>query len=182
MKKVLCMLLSATLMLGALAGCGGNDSNSDDAGSSTNTTTTGTPQQTAEALTPGTTDTLNLQLLFSLMNTPDSGVVELLGEGSKQAYNTDSSIRQRIYSDNTIYDSSMTFTVSYDTSGSVSSVAADFAQTISQEQLAATLTQLLGEGPSDENIWNAETTAVSLQQKEDHICMNLVSGIGNPAE
>ena len=111
MKQFLCLILSAVLLTGLLAGCGKkkNDTESDPAAGAAGT------------LTIQEDDTMNLNMLFSLMSTPDHGVTELLGEGNDQKYNGDGILTQREY-DGIAYGQHIIFTVSYNDYGDVSSI------------------------------------------------------------
>lgn len=161
MKRFLCIILSAALLMCPLSGCGKKDGGSANA------------SQASDALTEDENDTMHLNMLFSLIGTPDTGVTELLGDGEKQKYNADGSLKQRMFS-GIVYRTEITFTVFYDEFGDVSSIDVDFPASLSQDQLSATVTNLIGRQPAEDGTWQAETAVISLVHKDDHMCMTLV--------
>ena len=160
MKRFLCILLSASLLLcPVLTGCGDKkEDTSESAG--------------AEALTPQDSDTMHLNMLFTLIGTPDVGVTELLGDGIDQKYRADGSLKMRTF-DGTACGVDITFDVCYDELGDVSSVDVDFPSSVSEEQLSATVTELTGRKPSKDGKWQAETAIISLAKADGYMCMTL---------
>ena len=160
MKRFLCILLSASLLLcPVLTGCGDKkEDTSESAG--------------AEALTPQDSYTMHLNMLFTLIGTPDVGVTELLGDGIDQKYRADGSLKMRTF-DGTACGVDITFDVCYDELGDVSSVDVDFPSSVSEEQLSATVTELTGRKPSKDGKWQAETAIISLAKADGYMCMTL---------
>lgn len=159
MNRFLCFLLCALLLCPALCGCGKDDG--------------GQPSDTAvQALTPQDGDTMHLNMLFTLIGTPDIGVTELLGDGTGQKYRADGSLRLRTF-EGTACGVELAFTVYYDKLGDVSSIDADFPTSVSIQQLTETVNELTGRKPSEDGTWMAETAVVSLTEAEDHVCMKL---------
>ena len=168
MKRFLCILLSASLLLcPVLTGCGDKkeEGTSEPAGT--------------EALTPQDSDTMHLNMLFTLIGTPDVGVTELLGDGIDQKYRADGSLKMRTV-DGTACGVDITFDVCYDELGDVSSVDVDFPASVSEEQLTATVSELTGRKPSQDGKWQAETAIVSLAETDGHMCMTLKSFSAEP--
>lgn len=171
MKRFLCILLSAALLLCLLAGCGSKNNSETDPNASSN----------SEALTEDENDTMHLNMLFSLIGTPDMGVTELLGDGSDQKYRADGSLRQRTF-DGVVYGADIEFSVCYDEYGDVSSIDVDFDPSISEAQLTATITELTRREPVSDNTWQAETAIVSLTEKDGYMCMTLTAFSPESAE
>ncbi len=166
MKKLLCMALAVALLLCPLYGCGNSGGDSEEEESTASAST-------EEALTEGENDTMHLNMLFSLIDTPDKGVTELLGEGERK-YNADGSLKLRQFS-GTVYSTDVTFIVYYDDLGDVSSIDVDFPTTLTEDALAATITQLTGRERTDDGTWRAETAVVTLEEQDDCYCMTLES-------
>lgn len=160
MKKFLYILLSAALLLSPLTACGSKDTGS-------------AAQQESQAMTETQSDTMHLNMLFSLIGTPDVGVTELLGDGDSQKYSADGTLTQRLYS-GVVYGTNVTFSVSFDEFSDVSAIDVDFDASVSQDALSATITELTGRKPAKDGTWQAETAVVSIQQKENCMCMTLV--------
>lgn len=166
MKRFVCMLLSVSLFLcPVLTGCGNKQDNDEKSKSS------------AQALTPQDDDTMHLNMLFSLIATPDVGVTELLGDGTDQRYRADGSLKSRSF-EGVSCGVAITFDVSYDSLGDVNSVTVQFPSSVSEEQLAATVTELTGREQRDDGNWYAETAEVSLTQEGDQWCMLLEAFTG----
>lgn len=148
--------------LGLLTGCG--KKNADD---------NGTPA-TTQALTAQDTDTMHLNMLFSLISTPDSGVTELLGDGSSQKYNADGELTAREFDDGIVYGCKVTFTVYYNTYGDVTSICILFPKSddMTEDQLRDTVTELVGRNP-DGDEWKADTATVTLSDTEDGLTLQL---------
>ena len=157
MKQFLCVILSAVLLTGLLTGCGNKKNDSD----------TDTAADTAGALTIQEDDTMNLNMLFSLMSTPDHGVTELLGEGNDQKYNADGVLIQREYY-GIACGQKVVFTVSYNDYGDVSSIDVEFEDNVTQEQLSDMVTELLGRQPKEDGKWHSDTATVSIVKKDGH--------------
>lgn len=161
MKRFFCILLSAILMLGMLAGCGGSKDSTDDAASTT-----------ASALEAQEDDTMHMNMLFSMIGTPDNGVTELLGDGNDQKYRADGSLLQREY-DGVVYGKDIVFTVSYDEYGDVDEIDVDFDDSVTEEQLAEEISALTGRERNDDGKWTAETAVVSLTKTDGGMCITL---------
>lgn len=161
-NRLLCLTLSGILLLGLFSGCGKKDADSN-----------GTPA-TTQALTTQDTDTMHLNMLFSLISTPDSGVTELLGDGSSQKYNADGELTSREFDDGIVYGCKVTFTVYYNTYGDVTSICVLFPKSdhITEKQLRDTVTELVGRNP-DGNEWKADTATVTLSDTEDGLTLQL---------
>lgn len=161
-NRLLCLTLSVSLLLGLLTGCGKKNADSN-----------GTPA-TTQALTAQDTDTMHLNMLFSLISTPDSGVTELLGDGSSQKYNADGELTAREFDDGIVYGCKVTFTVYYNTYGDVTSICILFPKSdhITEKQLRDTVTELVGRNP-DGNEWKADTATVTLSDTEDGLTLQL---------
>ena len=157
MKQFLCVILSAVLLTVLLTGCGNKKNDSD----------TDTAADTAGALTIQEDDTMNLNMLFSLMSTPDHGVTELLGEGNDQKYNADGVLTQREYY-GIACGQKVVFTVSYNDYGDVSSIDVEFEDNVTQEQLSDMVTELLGRQPREDGKWHSDTATVSIVKKDGH--------------
>ena len=160
MKRVLCILLSAVMLLGMCVGCGKKDSTDepDTAASS--------------ALESQADDTMQLNMLFSMMDTPDNGVTELLGDGNDQKYRADGSLLQREY-DGVVYGKNIVFTVSYNEYGDVNAIDVDFDDSVSEEQLSDAVCDLTGREPNADGEWHAETAIVTISPTADGVCMML---------
>ena len=143
-NRLLCLTLSVILLLGLLTGCG--KKNADDNG------------------TPATTQAL----------TPDSGVTELLGDGSSQKYNADGELTAREFDDGIVYGCKVTFTVYYNTYGDVTSICILFPKSddMTEDQLRDTVTELVGRNP-DGDEWKADTATVTLSNTEDGLTLQL---------
>ncbi|MDO5783560.1 MAG: hypothetical protein Q4P20_00695 [Eubacteriales bacterium] len=163
MKRFLCVLLSAVLMLGMLAGCGGKKNDTDDPA---------TEPAASAPLEVQEDDTMHMNMLFSMMGTPDNGVTELLGDGNHQKYRADGSLLQREY-DGVVYGRDIVFSVSYDEYGDVDEIDVDFDDSVSEDQLAEEISTLTGRERDSEGKWTAETAVVSLTDTADGICVTL---------
>lgn len=162
MKRFLCLILSAVLFTSLLTGCGNkkNDTNADTDGAK------------ADALTIQEDDTMHLNMLFSLMSTPDHGVTELLGDGNDQTYNSDGVLTQREY-DGIAYGQKVTFQVGYNNYGDVSSIDVDFGDDVTKQQLTDVITELVGREPKDDGKWHSDTATVSIVTHDGHPCILL---------
>ena len=165
MKRFLCITLSILCMISLFTGCGNKDSNGK--------TTNDTP-----ALTEQDDDTMHLNMLFSLIGTPDIGVTELLGDGESQKYNAQGNLTKRIFSGTTL-GLDIIFTVNYNDFSDVTSIDVDFPSEISEDQLAATITNLIGNPPQKDGIWHTELANISLYEEEDHYCITLSEHTGD---
>lgn len=163
MKRFLCILLSAALTLGILAGCGGEKDNTDEPSADVSSYA---PLEAQED------DTMKMNMLFSMMGTPDNGVTELLGEGSHQKYRADGSIFQREY-DGVVYGRAIVFTVSYNEYNDVDEIDVNFDGSVSTEQLSEEITALTGCEQDSDGTWTADTAVVSLTQTADGMCVTL---------
>ena len=159
MKRFLCILLSLSLLCTGLAGCGDKDKQ-------------GGASDGIETLTPQDNDTMHLNMLFTLIGTPDVGITELLGDGIGQKYRADSSVQMRTFT-GTACGVDITFSIYYDDLHDVSSVDVDFPSSVSQEQLSATITQLIEREPSGDGKWQAETAIISLAEADGHMRITL---------
>ena len=155
MKQFLCIVLSAVLLTGLFTGCGKKKNDTEPDTSAGNT----------GALTIQEDDTMNLNMLFSLMSTPDHGVTELLGEGNDQKYNADGVLTQREYY-GIACGQKVVFTVSYNDYGDVSSIDVGFEDNVTQEQLSDMVTELLGRQPREDGKWHSDTATVSIVKKD----------------
>lgn len=162
MKRFLCLFLSAALLASLLTGCGKkqSDDSADDSSSSN------------AALTVQDEDTMQLNMLFSLMSTPDNGVTELLGDGNHQKYNADGSLAQREY-DGIAYGQTVNFTVSYNEYGDVSSIYVEFEKDVTREQVSDVITELVGREANDDGTWRSDTATVSIVENDEDICIIL---------
>ena len=167
MKRLLCFLLSATCVFPLLTSCG-------------NDTADRTEEDTSSAvLEEQADDTMHLNMLFSLINTPDIGVTELLGDGNQQKYNAQGNISRRTFS-GTAFGMDLTFDVCYNDYSDVSSIEVDFPEDADEEQLTATLTHLIGKEPSDHGTWHTESASVSLENTDDCYRVILTAHTGEP--
>lgn len=168
MKRFLCILLTGSLLLCPLSGCG----KKKDAAA-------GSAPAASGALTQQKNDTMHLNMLFSLIGTPDIGVTELLGDGENQKYGADGSLQQRTF-EGTVYGADITFDVHYDEYGDVSDIAVSFPSSISRAELEKTVTELVDRKPSADGSWQAETAVVTLDETDGHVCMMLKPFSGGP--
>ena len=168
MKRLLCFLLSAACVFPLLAGCGSD-------------TADRTEDSSSAVLEEQADDSMHLNMLFSLINTPDVGVTELLGDGDDQSYNAQGTISKRVFS-GTSFGLELTFAVCYNDFGDVSSVEMDFPDEVSEAQLTATLTHLIGREPSDDGSWHTESAAVTLENTDDCYRVILTAHTGDPNE
>ena len=163
-NRLLCLALSGVLLLGLFTGCGSkNDTAADE----------DTPA-TTQALTAQEDDTMHMNMLFSLISTPDSGVTELLGDGSSQKYNADGELTAREFDDGVVYGCHVTFTVYYNAYGDVTSIRVVFPKSadITEDQLRDTITELVGRNP-DGDEWKADTATITLSNTDDGLTLNL---------
>lgn len=161
MKKFLMILLSAICICGMLVGCGNKEEPSPEPESSS----------ASETLTPQESDTMHLNMLFTLMSTPDRGVTELLGEGEKTKYRADGSLRSRQYN-GIVCGKEITFIIVYDEYSDVSMIDIYFDDSVTEKQLADTVCELTGRKPV-KNVWNAENAKISLQKTDSGLCITL---------
>lgn len=132
------------------------------------------------ALTEQADDTMHLNMLFSLIGTPDVGVTELLGDGEDQSYHADGTLASRTFTGTTL-GVDVTFVVNYNEYGDVTSIGVDFPD-VSEEQLSAALTNLTGREPSSDGIWHTETANVSLTAEGSQCRVTLTEHTGEPTE
>lgn len=161
-NRLLCLALFGVLLLGLFTGCGKKTTVDED-----------TPSA-AQALTAQDDDTMHMNMLFSLISTPDSGVTELLGDGSAQKYNADGDLTAREFDDGVVYGCHVTFTVYYNAYGDVSSIRVVFPKSddITEDQLRDTVTELVGRNP-DGDEWKADTATITLSSTDDGLTLNL---------
>lgn len=161
-NRLLCLALSGVLLLGLFTGCGKK-----------NTAEANTPAAT-QALTAQEDDTMHMNMLFSLISTPDSGVTELLGDGSSQKYNADGDLTAREFDDGVVYGCHVIFTVYYNAYGDVTSIRVVFPKSsdITEDQLRDTVTELVGRNP-DGDEWKADTATITLSSTDDGLTLNL---------
>lgn len=155
MKQFLCIVLSAVLLAGILTGCGSKNKAESDAA------------DTAETLTIQKDDTMNLNMLLSLMSTPDHGVTELLGKGTNQKYNADDLLIQREYT-GIVYGKHIVFTISYNEYGDVSRIDVTFEDDVTKQQLTDIITDLLNREPKEDGKWHADIATISIVDHEGH--------------
>lgn len=161
MKRLICMLLCICLAC-PLTACG------KDSGKKRGTEN---PNATAhQALTESEEDTMHLNMLFSLVGTPDSGVTELLGDG--EARWKDESIASRTFT-GTAYGAAVSFTIYYNAYADVSSIEASFAPSVSEDDLADKITELTGRSRSEDGTWHADNALVSLERTDGSVIMTL---------
>lgn len=163
-RRFFCLFLSAALVAGILTGCGNKKSDDADDASATNAS--------SETLTIQDDDTMHLNMLFSLISTPDNGVTELLGDGNHQKYNADGTLSQREY-DGIVYGQKVSFTVSYNEYNDVDSIYVTFGKPVTKEQIIHAMTELLGREPNDSGAWTTDTATVSITQSDTNICITL---------
>lgn len=160
MNRFLCLVLSGLLLVGLFCGCGKAD---DSAAADT--------EDTNAALEIQDDDTMHLNMLFSLISTPDSGVTELLGDGVDQKYDADGNLTERDF-DGVAYGLSLTYTIYYNEYGDVTSIRVQFPQDVTEEQLRATVTELVGREPTDD-VWQADTATITLKPDDDGLLLDL---------
>ncbi len=170
-NRLLCLALSGILLLGLFTGCGKKDTADED-----------TPAAT-QALTAQEDDTMHMNMLFSLISTPDSGVTELLGDGSSQKYNADGKLTSREFDDGVVYGCHITFTVYYNAYGDVTSIRVVFPKSadITEDQLRDTVTKLVGRNP-DGDTWKADTATITISSTDDGLTLNLEQFEADTAE
>lgn len=156
MKRLFYIVLSAVLLTGLLTGCANKKNTASDATNGT----TGT-------LTVQKEDTMNLNMLLSLMSTPDHGVTELLGKGTNQKYNADDLLVQREYS-GIVYGKHIIFTISYNEYGDVTRIDVTFEDKVTKKQLTHIITDLVGRKPKEDGKWLADTATVSIVDHDGH--------------
>lgn len=166
------VLLCTALLAAALVGCG-----------KTEQTDTASDSMSNDALTIQDDDTMHLNMLFSLMSTPDNGVTELLGDGNDQEYRADGTIAKREF-DGVAYGHKVVFAVSYNEYNDVDSIYVEFEKSLTEQQISDTITDLVGREPKD-GVWTTDTATVTLSQDDGHVCLTLkqfeVEDVG-PAE
>ncbi len=165
MKRLICLLLCICLAC-PLTACG------KDSGKKRGTEN---PSAAAhQALTESEKDTMHLNLLFSLVGTPDTGVTELLGDG--EARWKDERIASRAFT-GTIYGTAVAFTVYYNEYVDVSSVEAEFAPSVSEDDLADKITEVTGRSRLEDGTWHADNALVSLERTDGSVIMTLEAHI-----
>lgn len=172
MKRFICILLSTILTLGMLAGCGGKKNDTDD---------TSTSSAASAPLEAQEDDTMHMNMLFSMIGTPDNGVTELLGDGNHQKYRADGSLFQRDY-DGVVYGKDIVFTVSYNEYGDVDEIDVDFDDSVSEQQLIEEISALTGREQNNDGKWTAETAVVSLTKTDNGMCVILTQFSAESAE
>lgn len=152
---LLLLLLAGVLLLAPLIGCG---KQADDREQTTDRT-----QQTA--LTTDN-DTFQLLMLDRMIQTPDTGVTELLGDGDDQTYDADGNLATRVYH-GTLFGQEVSYTIFFSLDD-VTKAVVTFPVEISSDDLTPLITKQLELESKDDGAWHTDTALVTTQTTDGH--------------
>lgn len=150
------LLLTGILLLTPLAGCGKKNADNSAQNSSS--------AQHVELTTDN--DTFQLLMLDRMIQTPDTGVTELLGDGDDQTYDANGDLATRVYH-GTLFGQKVSYTVSFSLDD-VTKAVVTFPIEIKTEDLTPMITKQLDLELKDDGAWHTETALVTITNADGH--------------
>lgn len=155
-KTWLSLLLAGALLLTPLTGCGKKSEDSSAQNSS----------QAKHVELTTDNDTFQLLMLDRMIQTPDTGVTELLGDGDDQTYDVNGDLATRVYH-GTLFGQEVSYTVSF-ALGDVTKAVVTFPIEIKTDDLTPMITKQLDLEPKDDGAWHTETALVTINNADGH--------------
>lgn len=152
-------LLTGLLLLALLSGCGKQPAQPDTQDDTTASAELVNPELSTD------NDTFQLLMLDRLIQTPDTGVTELLGDGDDQTYDAQGELATRVYH-GTLFGQEVSYTVSFSLND-VTSAVVTFPCRLHSDDLIPLISEQLALEPKDDGAWHTETALVILEDTDE---------------